>query len=174
MASSYPSSHLARTMCLHLPLRNTSPLLWSRTSTTSLAYPGWHTYLDEWLLLGQPLTPQDIIHHILHLRYSINMQKPILKLTPALDSTSKCPMYHYSHQILHPGYEIIAVPVNSYPGKMYWVQLFHHKYIIWKFWWQHLLTCTVLMPHQQGLQLWTSGYTSLPLPSLNWQSHSSD
>lgn len=56
----------------------------------------------DWLVWGYHF--QYIIRHVLHLRFSIQMQKSILELTPALDSTSKYPMYHYSHKILHSGY----------------------------------------------------------------------
>jgi hypothetical protein len=62
---------------------------------------------DDWLVLGYHF--QHIIQHILHL--SIQIQKSILELTPALDSTSKYPMYHYCHKILLSGYELFAVPV---------------------------------------------------------------
>jgi hypothetical protein len=115
---------------------------------------------DDWLVLGYHF--QHIIHNVLHLRFSIQMQKSILELTTALDSTSKYSMYHYCHKILRSRY-VRLWAICSASKLISWMKI-STKYI-------HLIlgisyensdgsTCwhaqyfCTLIPKQQGLQLW--------------------
>ena len=114
----------------------------------------------DWLVLSYHF--QHIIQHVLHLRFSIQMQKSVSELTPALDSTSKYPMYHYSHKILHSGY--VRLWVNCSASQLIsWLEIStEYIHLILSIssensdgctCWHAQYFCT-LTPQQQDLQLW--------------------
>lgn len=115
---------------------------------------------EDWLVLSYHF--QHINQQVLHLRFSIQMQKSILELTPALDSTSKYPMYHYAHKILHSGY--VRLWANCSACQLIpWLEIStEYIHLIWSILYENSDGCTcwhaqyfcTLTPQLHGLQLW--------------------
>lgn len=115
---------------------------------------------DGWLVLVCHL--QHIIQHILHLRFSTQMQKSILELIPALGSKSKYPIFHYSHKILHSCYVRLWANCSAYQ-LISWLEIStEYIHLILSISYENSDGCTcchaqyfcTLTPQQQGLQLW--------------------